>query len=65
MMRMIWLAEQKRRAEKHAWDASSVPGSQEEEDFDGNYPDEPSFSSAQSQGAKRHLMISWHILTIP
>ena len=55
MMRMIWLAEQKRRAEKQAWDASYVPGSQEEGDFEESLQEEPSSSNTQSQGMKRSL----------
>jgi hypothetical protein len=52
MMRIIWLAEQKHRAEKQALDASLMPMSQEDEDIE-EIPDAgPSFSNAQSQGKK-------------
>lgn len=63
-MRMIWLAEQKHRAERQACDAFSVPGSQEEEDYEGNYREGLYSNGAQAQGEKRHLMISRHIVTI-
>jgi hypothetical protein len=50
MMRTIWIAEEKRRAEKQAREASYVPASQEEEEPEKDQLEELPPSTAQSKG---------------
>lgn len=49
MMRTIWIAEEKRRAEKQAREASYVPASQEDELEEDQLEELPP-STAQSKG---------------
>lgn len=51
-MRTIWIAEEKRRAERQAREASYVPASQEEEELDEDRVEELSPSTAQRKGMK-------------
>jgi hypothetical protein len=49
-MRTIWMAEEKRRAERQAREASNVPASQEEEELEEDNMKELPSSTAQSKG---------------
>jgi hypothetical protein len=55
MMRTIWLAEEKRRAERQAREASYVPASQEEEELEEDKLEELPASTAQSKGIRPEI----------
>jgi hypothetical protein len=54
MMRTIWIAEEKRRAERQAMEASYVPASHEEEELEVDKPDITLSSPGQSKGIRPH-----------
>jgi hypothetical protein len=55
MMRMIWIAEEKRRAERQAREALYVPATQEEEEHEEDKLEEISASNAQSKGIRPEI----------
>jgi hypothetical protein len=62
MMRTIWIAEEKRRAERQAMEAAYVPASQEEEELGEDNLDQQPSSVTQSKGIRPHAsgFLPWY-----